>query len=222
MAFDPKIILWCICLSAALILAPFQTSAFQGAAENQLDLLVKPANNRQVIIFDNDYLDRRFGRSRAAQTPVVDVLPAAVEQTLYTFSGPLIVDVPAPRRTAEVLPNGSLLKGIKRNTPARRAAALRLAEVGRTLLQNGQNRKALYYLERALGMEASPFLYFYLARAHFQLADYQSARRFLTVAERGFSESPEWLPEVIALKEALVGASRQTQPARNVSWTFNE
>ena len=70
-------------------------------------------------------------------------------------------------------------------------------------------------------MDASPSFHFYLARAHFQLADYQSSLRFLQVAESGFYGQPEWLPEVAALKEALSApASQQALPKRNVAMDF--
>jgi tetratricopeptide (TPR) repeat protein len=211
------------CFTALLVVSPFPAIAFNERLEPQPAPLLRPEQNRKVIIFDNDFLDRRFGRSRGSETSVTDsAIPAPNDQSAFTFNGPQIVDVPT-RRPAEVLPNGSLLKGIKRGTSARRAAALRLAETGRALLQQGQNRKAIYYLEKALGMDASPSFHFYLARAHFQLADYQSSLRFLQVAESGFYGQPEWLPEVTALKEALSGSpSQQATPNHNVAWTFNE
>lgn len=206
-----KIALCWVCFAALLDFAPFQAIAFNERLEPQPAPLSRPKNNRKVIIFDNDFLDRRFGDSARS---------APIEPSGSTFSGPQIIDIP-PRRSADVLPNGSLLKGIKRDTPARRAAALRLAETGRTLLQQGQNRKAIYYLEKALGMDGSPSFHFYLARAHFQLADYQSSLSFLRVAESGFYDQPEWLPEVSALKEALSGSDQAT-PKRNLAWIFSE
>lgn len=218
-----KITLCWICFTALLVVSPFQASAFNERLEPQPTPLLRPEENRKVIIFDNDLLDRRFARGRGPETIATDSATSApIERSVFTFSGPQIIDVP-PKRSADVSPNGSLLKGINRSTPARRAAALRLAETGRTLLQQGQNRKAIYYLEKALGMDASPSFHFYLARAHFQLADYQSSLRFLQVAESGFYGQQEWLPEVTALREALSGSpSQQPTPKRNVAWTFNE
>jgi tetratricopeptide (TPR) repeat protein len=216
-----KIVLCWVCFAALLDFAPFQAIAFNERLKPQPAPLLRPENNRKVIIFDNDFLDRRFGTSRSPETNVRDSARSApIEPSGSTFSGPQIIDIP-PRRSAEVSPNGSLLKGIKRDTPARRAAALRLAETGRTLLQQGQNRKAIYYLEKALGMDGSPSFHFYLARAHFQLADYPSSLSFLQVAESGFYDQPERLPEVTALKEALSG-SPQATPKRNLAWIFNE
>ena len=208
-----KVTLRLICFTALLASSPLQALAFNDG--------VKPEENRKVIIFDNDFLDRRFSRSHSSETITDSTTPAPIEQSGFTFSGPQIVDLP-PRRSTDVSPNGSLLKAINHGTPARRAAALRLAETGRTLLQQGRNRKAIYYLEKALGMDASPYFHFYLARAHFQLADYQSSLRFLQVAESGFLGQPEWLPEVAALKGALSGSHSQQAVSKRVSWTFNE
>jgi hypothetical protein len=217
-----KITLCWICFAALLSFAPFQVSAFSERLEMQPAPLLRPENNRKVIILDNDFLDRRFGTGRSSETNVRDSARSApIERSGFTFSGQQIIDIP-PRRSADVSPNGSLLEGINRDTPARRATALRLAETGRTLLQQGQHRKAIYYLEKALSMDASPSFYFYLARAHFQLADYDSSLRFLQVAESGFDGQPEWVTEVAALKDALSGSPSQQAPKRNVAWTFSE
>jgi tetratricopeptide (TPR) repeat protein len=219
-----KITLCWICFAALLSFAPFQVIAFNERLEPRAaPLLLRPEENRKVIILDNDFLDRRFGTSRSSETNVSNSARSApIERNGFTFGGPQIINIP-PRRPADVLPNNSMLKGINRDTPARRAAALRLAETGRTLLRQGQHRKAIYYFEKALSMDASPSFYFYLARAHFQLADYDSSLRFLQVAESGFDGQPEWVTEVAALKDALSGfPSRQATPNRNVAWTFNE
>jgi hypothetical protein len=220
-----KITLCWICCTALLAVAPLEAIAFNNKRLSpQPAPLLRPEENGKVIIFDNDFLDRRFGRSRSHDAIVTDsTTPAPIlGRSVFAFSGPQIVDI-APRRSADVPPNGSLLRAIKRGTPARRAAALRLGETGRMLLQQGQTRKAIYYFEKALGMEASPSFHFYLARAHFKLADFQTSARFLQVAESGFYDQPEWLPEVTALKEALSdSASRQAIPKQNVVWTFNE
>ncbi len=220
-----KITLCWICCTALLAVAPLEAIAFNNKRlKPQPAPLLRPEENRKVIVFDNDFLDRRFGRSRSPDAIVTDgTTPAPIiGRSVSAFSGPQIVDI-APRRSADVLPNGSFLRGINRSTPARRAAALRLGETGRMLLQQGQTRKAIYYFEKALGMDASPSFHFYLARAHFKLADYRTSLRFLQVAESGFYDQPEWLPEVAALKEALSGsASHQATPKHNVVLTFNE
>jgi tetratricopeptide (TPR) repeat protein len=207
-------------LAFSLVVLPLDARAFE---EPQPSPRLRVEQNRKIIILDNDYLDRRFGRNRRAESSdAVNANPVVIDTSVYTFNGPQIIDVPTPRPPADVVPDGSLLRGIGRNTPARRASALRVAETGRVLLQKGQNREAIYYLERALGMDASPFLYFYLARAHYHLADYGSAMRFLQVAEFGFNGQPEWQPQVAALKEVLsASAAQPTTYRRNVAWTFS-
>jgi len=72
--------------------------------------------------------------------------------------------------------------GIARHTSAKRAAALRFAEMGRKLLRSGNYEKALVHLEKALALDPSPYIYFYLARAHYYLARYQQALNFLEKA----------------------------------------
>lgn len=179
-------------------------------------------NDRRIVVLDNDYLDRRFGKDRAseANSNVDEQSPPA------TSGDATITKDPAPRinPAIPVSPNRSLLTAINRATPARRAAALRLAEVGRTSLEKGRKRKAIYYLEKALSVEANAFIHYYLARAHFQTADYQGARRFLEVAEAGFYGWPEWISELAALRAALSSFSLAEQPTlkRNVAWTFDE
>jgi tetratricopeptide (TPR) repeat protein len=207
-------------IGVSFALAPSQVSAFKERLQAQSTPKLQPEKNRKVIILDNDYLDRRFGKSRRGESSASDN-GMLVERGAFTSGGSQIIDI-QPKRSSEVSPRGSLLNGIKRGTPTRRAAALRLAETGRVLLQNGENRKAIYYLEKALGIDASPFIHFYLARAHFQLADHERALRFLEVAESGFYGDAEWQPELAAFKEALSGSpSRQATP-RNIALTLRE
>jgi hypothetical protein len=154
--------------------------------------------NGKVIVWDNDYLDRRFGRTWVPGRGVVDK-PAA--------GG----DAPTPsseERWSEARPHRSLLTAITRATPPRRAAALRLAETGRTSLQSGEHQRAVYYLEKALGIDAGAFMHFYLARAHYELADYQRSLHFLEVAESGLSGRAGWSSELESLRRDLLGAYR--------------
>ena len=176
--------LWCaIGIAAWIISTPFHADAFKLVREQ----------NGNVIVWDNDYLDRRFGRTwRPGESTSESPRPA----------GPEIISVPEPRWN-EVQPNHSLLTGISRTTTARRAAALRIAETGRTALQQKQYRRAVYYLEKALSLDANPFIHFYLARAHYRLANYRSSIGFLEVAESRFYGDPDWSSEIAALKSAL-------------------
>ena len=57
-----KITLCWICFTASLIVSPFYASAFNERLEPQPAPLLRPEENRKVIIFDNDFLDRRFGQ----------------------------------------------------------------------------------------------------------------------------------------------------------------
>jgi len=175
--------IWCATAIAAwIITTPFHADAFKVVREQ----------NGNVTVWDNDYLDRRFGRTWRAEESTKSPRPA----------GPDIISVPEPRWN-EVQPNHSLLTGISRTTTARAAAALRIAETGRRALVQKQYRRAVYYLEKALSLDANPFIYFYLARSHYQLADYQGSMGFLKVAESGFYGDPEWSSEIAALRSAL-------------------
>jgi len=195
--------IWCATAIAAwIITTPFHADAFKVVREQ----------NGNVTVWDNDYLDRRFGRTWRAEESTKSPRPA----------GPDIISVPEPRWN-EVQPNHSLLTGISPTTTARRAAALRIAETGRRALVQKQYRRAVYYLEKALSLDANPFIYFYLARSHYQLADYQGSMGFLKVAESGFYGDPEWSSEIAALKSALFAHHDDAGSIkkRNASWTFN-
>jgi hypothetical protein len=211
-------------ITAWLFFGPFDTEAFNA---EKVDPTIAPPSqssedNRKVIVWDNGYLDRRFGRSRVPEsiTQANGDPAASGGQAFPSIVTPMLDVIPKP--PVNVLPNRSLLTGIHRGTSARRAAALRLAETGRASLQNGQNRRAIYYLEKALSVDANPFIHFYLARAHYQVADFQGSLRFLEVAESGFGGQPEWVPELTALRAALSSPVQQSVPKRNVAWTFNE
>ena len=218
-----NLIVWNCCV-AVVVLSASSAGAFNPAIFDATT--ASPAsqpkdNDRRIAVLDNDYLDRRFGRDRASEANKnEDEKSPAAQDIVVTRKDP----VPRVNPASPVSPNRSLLTAINRTTPARRAAALRLAEAGRTSLQNGRKRMAIYYLERALGVEASPFIHYYLAQAHYQLADYQGARRFLEVAETGFSGWPEWVSELAALRGLLSSFPLTEQPTlkHNIAWTFNE
>ena len=146
-----------------------------------------------VLVFNNELLDRLFAKDRAAESnnvdrPSRDATPPKV---------PIWTDSP------RVLPNRSLLAAISPNTNSRRRAALRFAEIGRTLIQQRDYLKALSYLEKALDLDGSPFVYFYLARVHYYLGDYPRALGFVEVAESRLYQQPEWTEELVALRSAV-------------------
>lgn len=195
-----------IVLSSHLAGIPFVFSLRQTHAEVQSTKqppLLSTAPNRRVIVFDNDTLDKMFGKSRRSAANETD--PAKI---------PGKSDFPA------VGPNRSLLSAIGRRTNSKSAAALRLVESGRTLIQAGENRRAVAVLERALSLEASPFVYFYLARAHYYLADYQRAAEFVEIAEALFYQQPDWSEELFKLKTVLSTprGGPEIRPRQNIGW----
>ena len=199
-----------IVLSIHLGGIPFVLSLHQAQAEVQQSKqppLLAPEPNRRVIVFDNDTLDKMFGKSRRS---------AANETDPEKISGRS--DFPA------VGPNRSLLSAIGRRTNSKSAAALRLVESGRTLIQAGENRRAVAVLERALSLEASPFVYFYLARAHYYLADYQRTAEFVEIAEALFYQQPDWSEELFKLKTVLSTprGGPEIRPRQNIGWAFPE
>jgi hypothetical protein len=195
-----------IVLSSHLAGIPFVFSLRQTHAEVQSTKqppLLSPETNRRVIVFDNDTLDKMFGKSRRSAANETDP-----------------VKIPGKSDFPAVGPNRSLLSAIGRGTSAKRAAALRLAESGRTLIQAGENRRAVDVLERALSLEASPFVYFYLARAHYYLADYQRAAEFVDIAEAFFYQQPDWSEELFKLKTVLSAprGGPEIRPRQNIGW----
>ena len=195
-----------IVLSTHLGGIPFVFSLRQAHAEVQSSKpppLLSPEPNRRVIKFDNDALEKMFGKSRRS---------AANENDREK--------VPGRSEFPAVGPNRSLLSAIGRGTSSKRAAALRLIESGRTLIQAGENRRAVSVLEKALSLEASPFVYFYLARAHYYLADYQRAAQFAEIAETLFSDQSDWSEELFKLKAALSvpHGGPEIGPRQNVGW----
>ena len=155
----------------------------------------------KVVVFDNDFLDRFFGRDRSAERPPpdADIAPPKVFES----------------NSLPLLPNRSLLAGITPSTSPRRAAALRLAERGRTLMQNREYQRAISELEKALSLDASPFIYFYLARAHYHLGDNQRSLNFLAVAESRLDRQTEWIDELAALRTAAVAPQVTPQTISN-------
>jgi tetratricopeptide (TPR) repeat protein len=178
----------------------------QAQAQGQLfkrPPLLSPEPNRQVIIFDDDALEKMFAKPRRS---------AAHETSPGKIAG--------RSHFPTVAPNQSLLSAIDRRTNSRRAAALRLAESGRSLIQAGENGRAVSVLERALSLEASPFVYFYLARAHYHLADYERAAQFFEIAEAFFYEQPDWNEELLKFKAALSvpHGGTEMRSGQNVGW----
>jgi tetratricopeptide (TPR) repeat protein len=208
------LITWFV-ISAWALTIPFDGLAFETASRGHYPLSPNRNKDGNVIVFDNDLLDRLFGKDRAGRGRDNIERPAG--------------DVSIPRVFNEanfpsVLPNQSLLAGISSNTTSRRAAALRFAERGRNLIKAKEYQKAISFLEKALNLDASPFIYYYLARAHYYLGNNQGSLNFLEVAETRLSAQPEWAEELAALRSS-VSAPQATQYAtstKNVGWTYTE
>lgn len=108
----------------------------------------------------------------------------------------------AGRETTPSAPDEiSLIAKISPKTPPQRAAALRLTEEGKKLLEAGDYPKALARLEKTIAIDATnPYGYYYLAKAHYQMNRYQESLNFLDVAESYLSNETPWLAEVYALR----------------------
>ena len=116
---------------------------------------------------------------------------------------------PAEYRPSQNLPvpspNRSLL-AVTASTSAKGLTAMRFIEKARNLLKTGEQEKALATLEQALGLEANPYVYFYLSQVHYQLGHYQAALNFLEVAESWVDQQPDWSPQITALKAEIPGS----------------
>jgi tetratricopeptide (TPR) repeat protein len=197
------------------VVIPSTALGFETASRGRYPSPPHRNEDGKVVVFDNDLLDRLFGKDRAGRGSNNTERPAG--------------DVSLPRVFNEtylptVLPNRSLLAGISSNTTSRRAAALRIAEKGRTLIQTKDYEKAISVLEKALNLDAIPFIYYYLSRAHYYLGNHQGSLNFLEVAESRLAGQPEWVEELAALRSA-VSAPQATQYAmtrKNVELTYTE
>jgi tetratricopeptide (TPR) repeat protein len=208
------LIVW-FAANAWTVMFPLQGLAFETASRGRYPLSQSRNEDGNVLVFDNDLLDRLFGKDRAGRGSNNIERPAGDVSVPTVFNG---ANFPT------VLPNRSLLAGISSNTTSRRAAALRFAERGRTLIQTKEYQKAISFLEKALNLDASPFIYYYLARAHYHLGNNQGSLNFLEVAESRLSAQPEWVEELAVLRSA-VSTPQATQYAmskQKVGWAYSE
>ena len=181
-------------LLACFLLLSFALSAETPgrAAEKRArdDSSAVPHETRRVFNFDNWTVELLYGQ---AKNTSVDEQHQRKETA--ASAAPWLVK-----------PNLTLHSGITPQTSPRRAVALRLAERGRKLLQAGEYESALLTLEKSLALDSTPYTYYYLARAHHHLNNYQDSVTFLDVAESRLSVSREWMAEVAALKRENVRA----------------
>lgn len=155
---------------------------------------VRQARTGQTRVFDNAFLDRVFGKQREAKQKKNNAGDERNPNTPW-------VAMPTTKEDPFIHPHRSLTSGIERNTSAKRAAALRFAEKGRQLLLRNDSRRAITHFERALSLYSIPYIYFYLARAHYELGQLQHSLNFLEVAESWLAEEPSWVSEIASLKQ---------------------
>jgi hypothetical protein len=193
-------------LISSLLLCPSSGFGFDtaGITPASISPPAVVSQTEKVVTFNNESLDRMFGKDRVVERSRSPMREGSSYGT----------DAPA------VAPNESLLRGITRETKARRAAALRLAEKGRMLLQKKEYQKGVAQLEQALSLEANPFIYYYLAKGHYYLGNSDRASGFLAAAEAGLVPDAWWTGEFIALRTAISSLPEAQQPAvrQNVSW----
>jgi tetratricopeptide (TPR) repeat protein len=173
----------------------------QNERPGQNSAFVSYSRAKTYRVFNNDLLDRLFGTSRETRAPQIPE-----KATSVTAGSSRPIDEP------EIQPNQSFITAIKHGVGPKRAVALRLAEKGRQLLRSGDSQNAVTYLEKALSLFASPYIYFYLAHAHYQLGQLQYSLNFLEVAESQLQE-PAWVAEITNLK-ARANAERAAAAAR--------
>lgn len=99
---------------------------------------------------------------------------------------------------------------VETKATARQAISIRLLGQGKKLLANGNYRKALHTLEKALGFDSTdPQIHYHLAKAHYFLGQYSQAQNFLEIAE---SLSPGLNAETRTIANSVdVGKIKQTE-----------
>ena len=82
-----------------------------------------------------------------------------------------------------------------------RKASMKLVQQGRTLLRAEKYKAGLGRFEQAIGIDASnPYSHYFVARAHYFLANYRESLSFLDVAESRLAADHRWLAEVHVLR----------------------
>lgn len=149
------------------------------------------------LVYADDLAEEILATQRGRDSVLVfDNEPVAEQENIRNQG-----DDTVPQRTEalSIQPHDVLTAKMTRQTPGRRAAAWRLVEKGKKLLEAGEYEKALVRFERALAIDSDPYIYYYLARTHHHLAHYKESLNFLEVAESWLGE--HGLGEVVALKE---------------------
>ncbi|MFQ5541340.1 MAG: tetratricopeptide repeat protein [Candidatus Binatia bacterium] len=106
-----------------------------------------------------------------------------------------------PKSRAPIPDEGSLVAKITVQTSPQRAVSLRLTEEGKRLIETGQYGKAMVQLEKTLAIDSTnPYVYYYLAKAHFHVTHYRESLDFLDVAESHLSSQQYWFAKVQSLR----------------------
>jgi len=136
---------------------------------------------------------QRSTRGRAAPTRAT-----APPATTARAQPPGAPEAPRPALRDD---DGPLTAKIHDDTPASRAAALRLTEQARGLIASGAEPRAIELLERAVAIDARvPYAYYFLAEAHYAAGRPALARSFLDRAAQLLAGQPYWLGRVYALR----------------------
>ena len=98
-----------------------------------------------------------------------------------------------------------------RTSAVKHKAALELTRQGETRLRTGDANQALSFFEKALGLEASPYVYISIARAHYILGHYSESLSFIDVAESWLKQQSDSVPELTAFKARVPGSGLTEQ-----------
>jgi tetratricopeptide (TPR) repeat protein len=98
-----------------------------------------------------------------------------------------------------------------RTSGAKHRVAMKLTQEGEARLRSGDPYRALSLFEKALGLEASPYVYVSLARAHYMLGHYSASLNFIEVAESWLNQDSNNVPEVAAFKAQVPGSGLTEQ-----------
>ena len=167
----------------------FISQSFVGAAADDVgaNRIAEP-----VVVLESPHRENELAKVVSGEQPTTEESASTSENRPSQ-----IFPVPSPNRS---------LLGMIRSNSAKGLAALRLVEKGRVLLKAREDEKALAALEQALSLEANPYVYFYLAEAHYQLGNYYAALNFLEAAEAWLDQEPDWTPEITSLKAQIPGS----------------
>jgi tetratricopeptide (TPR) repeat protein len=153
---------------------------------------------------------RRHPIPEAASAPVSHETgkPAVADQVAKATNARLRA---AASELPSFQPNGQSAIWMSRTSAAKHKAALRLTQQGESRLRSGDPQRALSLFEKALGLEASPYVYISLARAHYMLGHYAESLNFIEVAESWLNQDSSGVPEVTAFKAKIPGSGLTEQ-----------